>query len=632
MKYRYPKESLQKKQIRKLAGRLKNAREALRRVEEKYLGLVENTPDIIYTHDIYGNMQSVNPAVEKVYGYSQEEFIKLNLRDILDKKYLPVAFANISRIINSDHQSTPHEYLTYTKDRSPVWVEVNTHAVTESDDVIFIQGIARDITLRKKYEKAFTDSERNLNYKINYLNALIKNMNELFYTYDLNARITFINDKCAEVVGYNQEEVLGRHICDFVPGQYREKVLKGIHDRLINGLPGSYEIPILHKSGSQRVIRLNVSPIIEAGRISGGMVLAEDITDRKKSEEDLKMSREWFFKAFNASPSIMIILQFEDWRIIDINSSFLNVLGYTREESIGKTPSELCFWEDRNEQEKIRFLVSEKMPVRNREALFKTRTGDTRVGLYSADIMDIGGSRHILLSIIDITDHKHMEKELSRLDKLNLVGEMAAGMGHEIRNPMTAVRGFLQLLSSKKDLSGYYYYFDIMINELDRMNAIISEFLSLAKNRLVDFQSRNLNHIISAIVPLIEAGASMEDKIIRQDLKHVPDLPLDENEIRQLILNLCRNGLEAMDPGGTLTINTYEESSGVVLSVHDQGGEIPAAVLDKMGTPFFSTKENGTGLGLAVCHSIAARHNAVIKIETEPGGTTFYVRFAPPAT
>lgn len=102
---------------------------------------------------------------------------------------------------------------------------------------------------------------------------------------------------------------------------------------------------------------------------------------------------------------------------------------------------------------------------------------------------------------------------------------------------------------------------------------------------------------------------------------------LDEKEIKQLIFNLVRNGLEAMKPGQTLTIKTYVEGTTAVLAVQDQGSGIKPEIMDKIGTPFFTTKDHGTGLGLAICYSIAKRHKAAIDIETGAHGTTFFVRF-----
>ena len=247
--------------------------------------------------------------------------------------------------------------------------------------------------------------------------------------------------------------------------------------------------------------------------------------------------------------------------------------------------------------------------------------------IYYYPFYDVDGSLLALELGIDITLSKQLEKELARLDKLNLVGEMAAGIGHEIRNPMTTVRGFLQLLGEKQECVKYQEHFALMIEELDRANAIITEFLTLARDKSVALKPQNLNKVINAIYPLISADATVGEKNVTVEQHSIPDILIDEKEIRQLILNLVRNGLEAMSAGGNLTIGTLADGDEVILTVADQGKGIKPEFLKKIGTPFFTTKDNGTGLGLAICYSIAARHNAAIDVKTGPSGTTFYVRF-----
>lgn len=222
---------------------------------------------------------------------------------------------------------------------------------------------------------------------------------------------------------------------------------------------------------------------------------------------------------------------------------------------------------------------------------------------------------------------EQMSREMARLEQLNLVGEMAAGIGHEIRNPMTTVRGFLQILQRKKGFEEYDEFFKIMIDELDRANSIITEFLSLSKNKRTDLEMKNLNMVLRTIYPLITVDAVSCEKHCKINFGNIPDLPLNEKEIRQLILNLTRNGFESMPAGGKLGIDTYMEGDKVVLAVTDQGHGIHPDIIEKLGTPFVTTKEDGTGLGLAVCYSIAARHNATITVSTGPDGTTFLVIF-----
>ena len=169
-----------------------------------------------------------------------------------------------------------------------------------------------------------------------------------------------------------------------------------------------------------------------------------------------------------------------------------------------------------------------------------------------------------------------------------------------------------------------------MIEELDRANSIITEFLSLAKNKMVDMTRQNLNAIISKSLPLIEASALSRNQYIYHELNDLPDLLLDKEEIHQLILNMLKNGLESMSSTGAVTIKTLVENENALLVIEDQGSGIDRAVLDKLGTPFFTTKENGTGLGLAVCYRIAARHNATIDVKTSSKGTAFFIRFPIP--
>ncbi|HSP23043.1 MAG TPA: GAF domain-containing protein [Planococcus sp. (in: firmicutes)] len=229
----------------------------------------------------------------------------------------------------------------------------------------------------------------------------------------------------------------------------------------------------------------------------------------------------------------------------------------------------------------------------------------------------------------DVTEKRKYEKELKRLANLDLIGQMAAGISHEVRNPMTTVRGFLQLLQQEEGLQEHAGHFNLMIEELDRANTIITEFLSVGNTRTSDLQMSNLNSIIEGISPLIKIDTYSQNKEIEIETEEIPELLLNHNEIRQLIINIYRNGLEAMEAEGLLYISTYyrADENCVVLAIKDQGEGILPKVMEKIGTPFFTTKDNGTGLGMGICYAIAARHNAKIEIKTGPKGTTFFTKF-----
>ena len=166
-----------------------------------------------------------------------------------------------------------------------------------------------------------------------------------------------------------------------------------------------------------------------------------------------------------------------------------------------------------------------------------------------------------------------------------------------------------------------------MISELDRANSIISEFLSVAKTTQSSTNEADLNDIIRSMEPLLTTDAIATGKNITFDLVEIDRHKLNEKEIRQLLLNLVRNGLEAMAKGGTVTIRTYQKDGQVVLAVQDEGTGIPPHIMEKLGTPFLTSKENGTGLGLAICYGIAERHNAKLTVSTNPEGSTFFLCF-----
>jgi len=355
--------------------------------------------------------------------------------------------------------------------------------------------------------------------------------------------------------------------------------------------------------------------------------LRREILERRRAEKALRLSEEWFAKVFHATPNPMAVTSLKDGTIIDVNNAFVTLHEYQREEIIGKKMYDLYVWVNHEERDSILKLIKEKGALYNQEVTFRKKSGELRTALYSADIINMNGIECVFGMMNDITEHKKFMVEMARLERLKLVGEIAAGIGHEIRNPMTTVRGFLQILRAKPECVKYYDYFTLMIEELDRMNSIISEFLSLAQNRVLEKKQNNINSIMEAILPLIQSDATNNDITVVFSPEPVPDLLLDEKEIRQLILNLVRNGLEAMQPGGMLTLRTFMEDGDIVFSVRDQGKGIEPNVLEKIGTPFFTTKDNGTGLGLALCYSIASRHNAIITVKTNCRGTTFFVRF-----
>jgi len=314
--------------------------------------------------------------------------------------------------------------------------------------------------------------------------------------------------------------------------------------------------------------------------------------------------------------------------ILSWNRAAEQIFGFNKEEIIGKPIQVLASSEQKEEIDHIIEVIKQGKAY-SYETVRQKKDGQLVAVFVTLAPMRDSTGKVIGSSAVarDVTEHRKLEKEIAQLDKLNTIVELASVISHEVRNPMTTVRGFLQHLYNKVENERFREYFDLMIEEIDRTNSILKSFNSVAQNKENERIRCNLGTIVRTLSPLLETDAVSQGKTVKLDLKETSDILANSNEIRQVILNLTRNALEAMKPGGCVTIRTYPKDGKTVLEVEDQGKGIKPEYLDKLGTPFFSTKENGTGLGLYVCYEIAQRHGAKIYYQTGETGTTFSVEF-----
>ncbi len=434
-----------------------------------------------------------------------------------------------------------------------------------------------------------------------------------------------MNQAACRLLGYSREELLARGPEDItVPGEMARVAAQ----RPTRTKPGEavFEVELLTRDGRRVPVEFSTCVFELAGEMVQ-VASARDLTERQQANLAIRQLEERFQVAFRANPCLMYVASYPENRLLDVNLAWVRTTGYSREESLGYTPQELQVTLDGQKYLELWQELQDRGQILNQEINFRTKAGEVREGLLSREVIRVGDKLCVLSVIVDITQRRQMEREMARLDRLNLVGQMAAAIGHEVRNPLTTIRGFLQLMEESPELAGYREDFVLMIDELDRANSIITEFLSLARSKAVGMQSRSLNQLLRTLHPLLLADALHTGHELRLELGDVGELMLNGREIYQLVLNLVRNGMDAMPQGGELTICTYRQNGSTYLEVRDQGQGIPPEHRDKIGRPFFTTKEQGTGLGLATCYSIAARHNARIDFASGTTGTTFTVQF-----
>ncbi|OEF98921.1 hypothetical protein BHF71_03075 [Vulcanibacillus modesticaldus] len=239
----------------------------------------------------------------------------------------------------------------------------------------------------------------------------------------------------------------------------------------------------------------------------------------------------------------------------------------------------------------------------------------------------------ILIVFSDITEIRSIQEELIQSEKLKAAGQLAASITHEIRNPLTTIRGFLQLFdqnSNGTDVKSGEQYFPLIIQEIDRINDIIDEYLSLAKpNKKINIQDTDIVRILEEIFLLYESQAAQEDIRIIKKYNKIPIISMDTKQIKQVFINIIKNAFEAMPLGGALIVATnYIENEGIVsISFSDTGKGMDQQTLEKLGTPFFTTKEDGTGLGIATCYRIVEGMGGTITVESKVSeGTTFTIK------
>jgi signal transduction histidine kinase len=245
---------------------------------------------------------------------------------------------------------------------------------------------------------------------------------------------------------------------------------------------------------------------------------------------------------------------------------------------------------------------------------------------FTSIIKDENGSiTHYYGYILDITKHKKNEEALRRTERLNTVGELAAGVAHEIRNPLTTIKGFLSMIKSGQ-ISDWYA--SIMLSELDRIEQIINEFLILSKPHLKNFAYKDVRTLLQEILPLFESQAIMKNIQLCKEFDS-GELVIDCNEgqLKQVFINCMRNAIDALPNGGKVKITCCQEDDKVSIQFVDNGIGINEDVIEQIGKPFFTTKETGTGLGLMISFKIIEEHGGTYQIKSETGeGSSFIFR------
>ena len=506
-----------------------------------------------------------------------------------------------------------------------------------------VLGIIQDVSEAKRTEKALMQSEEK--YRAIFNNTPIG----IFRT-SYDGRFLEANPTLARMLGYRDRDELLSSVDSLETGIYphphaRRDMLEAL---LVS--PGGIrrEIEFKRKDGSPFYAVINASlQFDDSGRPVYLDGTIEDITTRKAAEERLRQSEEKFASIFRLSPDGIVLFGLDTQRIQDVNDAFVDLFGFSREELLGKTTIELGIYQTPAVRERLYELIHAKETIRDYEFTAYRKTGEEIVCLLSCQLIDINGHPTVFAVIRDLREMKRMQQLMIQTEKMQSLGGLAAGMAHEINNPLgiivqaaqNAMRRLDPSVDSNVEAARLYgldlhrmaafleernilRYLQGIREAGDRAAAIVADMLSFSRRSERTYSSNDLNAIVSKSLEL--AGKDYDLKkhydfrklnIVRESDPALPPVPCVSTEIEQVILNLVRNAAQAMDRAGTenptLTLRTKRMQDWAVIEVEDNGPGIPKDDLARIFEPFYTTKKigEGTGLGLSVSYFIITNNH-----------------------
>ncbi|GBF76328.1 PAS domain-containing sensor histidine kinase [Paenibacillus sp. 598K] len=358
--------------------------------------------------------------------------------------------------------------------------------------------------------------------------------------------------------------------------------------------------------------------------------LQQYVEQIRTSSEELQSTKQ-YLESFINHTSDAIHVSARDCKVIMANQAFETIYGWTAEEVLGRP---LAYTPAEHEAEFAELLarVLRGKSITDHETVRLTKSGQSiDVSLTISPIRDEHDEIVAVATISrNITYRKQTEEMLRRSEKLSVVGQLAAGVAHEIRNPLTTLRGFVQIYKSTGKLDDQHL--ELMLAELDHINYVASELLVLSKPHLISYQVVQFEQIIASVALLLESqiGSHPVSTVIESD-RPLPLVYGEPNQLKQVLVNLLKNAMDAMPDGGPIEIElSVTEQEELLVRITDHGIGMSPEQLARIGEPFYTMKESGTGLGLIVCQQIIANHQGRMHLFSQEGvGTTVEVVLPP---
>src|SRR2546427_3457033 len=625
-----------------LTDNLKRSEEALRQSEERFRKVFEEGPIGIVLGSPDFRILKANRALCQMLGYTEGELTGLRFADITHPEDAERTLQLGRELFGGKIPSYQLDKRYVTKSQQVIWANVTTTLIRGHDgQPLYAIGIIEDISQRKEAEQILEQNERRFRALIEKSSDCISLLSPVgVILYDAEPA-TFRN------LGYTSGELAGRNAFELPHPQDAGRLRKLLAELLQKpGNARTAQLRLRHKDGSWHWMEGTATNLRNEPSVQAIVINARDITERMLAEAKLRQSEERFSKAFLASPAAITIATLAEGRFIDVNDSFLHLMGYSREEIIGRTALGMDMWLSADDRSSFAERLREQGFVRNYECAFRTKSGEIREGLGAAELIQLNGERCILTLIVDITDRKRFEIELSKardeaLESARIKSEFLANISHEVRTPLNGIMGMTVLLQDTPVTSQQRQFIKTIHSSADTLLTIINDILDFSKIEAGKLQFETLDFDLrSTIENTVELLAGRaQAKQIELAFAIYDDVPTllrgDPGRLRQVIANLLVNGIKFTELGEVALRVTRESETPthvtVCFTVTDTGIGIAPDGLPYLFQAFSQAdgsttrKYGGTGLGLAISKQLVEMMGGQIGVESTPGkGSTFW--------
>ena len=506
-----------------------------------------------------------------------------------------------------------------------------------------IENLESEIEVRRKREEDLKRSEAEL--AIAQRIAHVGSFHQILASLDdIESNPMHLSDEVYHIFGLvpGQIEPLRANFVQAIHPDDRERVVRAGQGAILSKGAYDLEYRIILPDANERIVhtRWEIAYDRETGKPLRLFGTIQDITERKKAEER-------FYKAFNANPEPISIATISEGRYIDVNESFLRITGYLREEVMNRTSAELQFWGEPDGRARFIELLRKQGSVRDLEITYRTKSGEIRVALDSAEIIDVAGQECVIAIFRDITEQKTLEKQLRQTQKMEAVGQLSGGIAHDFNNLLGVIIGYSEILEHRLSPDDPLQKECLQIKKAGQSAASLTrQLLAFSRQQVLEPRVLDLNAIVLNVEKMLRRLIGEHIDLRTQLDPALGLVKADPSQIEQVIINLAVNARDAMAHGGKLMIETTNAEldeeyvrrhvtqpvdSYVLLTIADTGTGMDAETQAHIFEPFFTTKEigKGTGLGLATVYGVVKQSGGHIWVYSELGQGTIFKIYLP---